>query len=1042
MNTIEIISASAGSGKTYTLATLLETAVASGKVRPEAVLATTFTNKAAAELQERVRVRLLEAGRVPEAQRLTAARIGTVNSICGRLVSDFAFDLGLSPQLQVLDEESAGSALRKSLASVLTMEEEYELASLSERMVDFDWQKAVRRIVDLAQSNGIAAKKLADCAHQSKISFLELLGKPMNNAEVLNSALKSALEGFVKAVRAGEDTTQATKKALDLAENALHRLGSGFDLAWKEWVGLAKLAPGATSRDAAGAVCSAAAMQDQHPKLHQDVSRAIELVFSVAAQAIDAYQAYKRELGAIDFVDQEGLALYLLGLKSVQDQLKEELDLVLVDEFQDTSPIQLAIFLRLANLAPRSVWVGDQKQAIFGFRGTDPALMDAALEAVLGTGDPETLPKSYRSRPELVAFTSDLFAPAFDLQGIPAKRVRLEAAMLSEPEGLGPILECWSLQTRNKPDDVAALAAAVKACLKDKTVQVRDTRTNEVRPVRPGDIAILCRANDTCIAVAGQLASLGIKAVLPRNGLMGTLEARAVLAGLRRWVDPSDALAVAELARLIAFPDKPNEWLHALMDKPGKEAFAEMPEIQALDRTRQSQPKLGALSVFDVVVDSIGASQMCLRWGDATGRLANLEALRGHAVVYAQSAADQGAGCTPAGLVAYLLEMVVNEADSQGVQADSQAVVISTWHSAKGLEWPITVLFELTPHNSETAALGVSAVNDRKKIDLNDPLAERWVRYWLNPYDARQNKMPFHDRLHEHQATQMAMERAEREELRLLYVGWTRARDRVVLAGRSGQLTKGTLQFLKGSKGALVDEPSGNELSWAGRTIRAICREVAPIGSVEAKPEAAAGYCAAGAKDFSPAFVQPSSSEYAGEVAAAFERIHPRIPLTGDPDWSCLGNAFHAFFCADRPGLTPQQRLELANEITGRWGVRSAVSPEQLPEASNSLRAWIEGKWPKAIWHRECPIQHRLPSGSVVRGNADLVLEISEGFVVIDHKSFPGTTEEALKKAAGFAGQIHGYCGAIMAATKRPIIASYIHLPVLGLMVPISREGS
>src|SRR5688500_1640308 len=118
MTDINIVSASAGSGKTYRLTEILEAAVVDQSVRAHAVLATTFTNKAAAELQERVRVRLLAAGRTVDAQHLSAARIGTVNSVCGRLVSDFAFDLGLSPELRVLDEEPAELALHRSIAAV------------------------------------------------------------------------------------------------------------------------------------------------------------------------------------------------------------------------------------------------------------------------------------------------------------------------------------------------------------------------------------------------------------------------------------------------------------------------------------------------------------------------------------------------------------------------------------------------------------------------------------------------------------------------------------------------------------------------------------------------------------------------------------------------------------------------------------------------------------------------------------------------------------------------------------------------------------
>jgi len=77
LNPIQIISASAGSGKTYRLSEELKQALSSGQVRPEAVLATTFTRKAAAELQERARQHLLKSGRVAEAQQMGAAMIGT-----------------------------------------------------------------------------------------------------------------------------------------------------------------------------------------------------------------------------------------------------------------------------------------------------------------------------------------------------------------------------------------------------------------------------------------------------------------------------------------------------------------------------------------------------------------------------------------------------------------------------------------------------------------------------------------------------------------------------------------------------------------------------------------------------------------------------------------------------------------------------------------------------------------------------------------------------------------------------------------------------
>ena len=146
---------------------------------------------------------------------------------------------------------------------------------------------------------------------------------------------------------------------------------------WDMWAKLASLDVGIRSRDAIEPVIKAAGSHDKNPKLRKDVVAAIDLVFRLAAQSLEAYQVHKLAHGMLDFADQEVHMLELLMREDIRQRLAGELDLVMVDEFQDTSPIQLAIFLQLAAIAGRSVWVGDQKQAIFGFRGTDPSLTDA-----------------------------------------------------------------------------------------------------------------------------------------------------------------------------------------------------------------------------------------------------------------------------------------------------------------------------------------------------------------------------------------------------------------------------------------------------------------------------------------------------------------------------------------------------------------------------------------------------------------------------------------------------------------------------------------
>ena len=175
MKPVQVISASAGSGKTSRLARQLATEIGEGRVRPEAVVAVTFTVKAAAELARRVREELLHHGKVDEARRLGAARIGTVHSVCGRLLSDFAFDLGLSPDLTVLDQDSAAADLKRSLSAVVTREDEETLSELQSLFPDLDLEEAARKIQEAARSNGIDAATLDAFGETSAAELTALL---------------------------------------------------------------------------------------------------------------------------------------------------------------------------------------------------------------------------------------------------------------------------------------------------------------------------------------------------------------------------------------------------------------------------------------------------------------------------------------------------------------------------------------------------------------------------------------------------------------------------------------------------------------------------------------------------------------------------------------------------------------------------------------------------------------------------------------------------------------------------------------------------
>ena len=110
---VGIVTASAGTGKTYDLTSRIEAEIGAGRA-PERVLARTFTVKAAEELRERARERLISKGDAENAVRLLGARIGTINGVCGGLVKEFAFGLGLSPIVDIVDENAAKATFRKA----------------------------------------------------------------------------------------------------------------------------------------------------------------------------------------------------------------------------------------------------------------------------------------------------------------------------------------------------------------------------------------------------------------------------------------------------------------------------------------------------------------------------------------------------------------------------------------------------------------------------------------------------------------------------------------------------------------------------------------------------------------------------------------------------------------------------------------------------------------------------------------------------------------------------------------------------------------
>lgn len=703
----------------------------------------------------------------------------------------------------------------------------------------------------------------------------------------------------------------------------------------------------------------------------------------------------------------------------------------MVDEFQDTSPLQLAVFLELAALARESIWVGDPKQAIYGFRGTDPALMDAAIESLSSgvldadlvstatdaLGAVETLSVSRRSRPPLVEVTNAIFAPAFARHGIPEAHTRITTAV-TEASELGAPLGRWCLDAGNARASAAAVAAGVRDLLaSDSRVRGRDG----TRPLEVGDIAILCRTNQQCSQVAAALAELGIPAVLPRAGLLATLEGRLLHAAMALWIDPRDGLAAAEIVRLVRDGDA---FVADALASPRGAAFLEDPIVAAILAARSDALPIDAT---EAAIAASGLRARCAGWGDATQRLANLDAFRAHAADYSA----QAHAPTIVGFVRYLEELAVGDGwraspnDAQAVAGAGTAVSVSTWHAAKGLEWPVAVLFGLESMRTPSS-FGVHVQSESEGFDVRAPLAGRWIRSWPNPYVTTNQLGAVRTAIEGTAAHRDLVAKAQREALRVLYVGWTRARDRLVFAARDGQLLEGIIGLVTPP---VITEPTGSRVEWGGCEVAIEVVQLAPLAIP--RPVPTPGWTSPERPLVlrSPARALPSLAEPVACRAGEIVRLGDRISLHGRPDMTRIGDAVHAFLAADRT----LERAGLATSVLADHGVEGQLAASELVAIADRLWAWTDARYPSFVRHREWPIHHRSSAGTIVAGSIDLLLAGDDGVVVIDHKTFPGTSDAAIARAIGYSGQLAAYA----AALDRHVVATWIHFPVRGELVEV-----
>ena len=377
-------------------------------------------------------------------------------------------------------------------------------------------------------------------------------------------------------------------------------------------------------------------------------------------------------------------------------------------------------------------------------------------------------------------------------------------------EGERPPLSVWHVAGRKKAARAGALAAGVRRMLLqpgDWPIVPKDSSSS--RPVRGGDVAVLCRTGDTCREVAYALEAAGVEVALGREGLLESAECTLALACLSWLADPSDTLALAEIAHLSeegAAGDQPQWFATVLGGRDGLDHLRTAAIPTALQELRPALLSMTPSEALDAVIAAAGIVGRTASWGGTSRRLTYLDALRVLARDYEEDRRQSRKPATAGGLVDWLKESDAEKPASDG----GQAVVISTYHGAKGLEWPVTILFELDTVGRSRLFDQVVAEGAPGGVDLDDPLAGRWLRLWPWPYGAQAKDVGLDIRAGQSDVGQTATRQAAAEDVRLLYVAMTRARDYLVLAVdqlKSGSRSAALEALVHGNGASLVKLP-------------------------------------------------------------------------------------------------------------------------------------------------------------------------------------------------------------------------------------------
>lgn len=834
-----LVSAAAGSGKTRVLTERLMRWITEGDA-PRSIdnfLIITFSTAAAAELRSRISEELsARAAADPGSKRLRResalerrAQIGTIHSFCSALLREYAGRAGIAPDFAIADEDRARELRRLSLETVLEAayaEAEPGFIQLADTVgAGTDDRRLESLVLELHGKLQSHARPGDWAARQSELfeTGAEDAADTPWGRELLESAadellwwagefdeLVRSLAGFEKMGKAYVPSFSETASSL---RGAAKRAAEGWD-ALREALPIAfprlgtlrgggedpELAERAKARREA---CKKAAKRlekgftlpsEQLLRDMRATAPAMRALLKLVGDFDAEYTRRKRRRSLLDFADLEHLAARLLtepdgSPTETAREVSRRYAEVMVDEYQDVSLVQDMIIRAVSDSGRRLFMVGDVKQSIYRFRLADPTIFLKKYESYADAPQPEGVPRrvflreSFRSRGEVVDAVNAVFGCLMS-KGLGEmeydERARLRAGL--EYPGVVPVPELVAVplpgadEDEERPDKIeveAAYAARMMRRLVETGAKISEG--GALRPLGYGDIAVLLRSVNVSGPVWRRvLAREGVPVEAGQSGGFFEAPEVAVIISLLAIIDnPRQDVALISVLRSELFGFTNDELTEIrLMSGEGDFYAALSARAQVSEKARAFLDTLARLRDFArdselatliwEIYESLGCMALCSAMRDGEGRRARLLRL------FELARSFETTGWR--GLRRFLDWLrSMRERGEEPAFPDEDgggAVRIMSIHRSKGLEFPVVFIGDTARQFNRSDLRGSVLVHPELGLGPKFTDAARGIEY---PTLARR----------------AVANRLEREllseELRLLYVAMTRARERLFI---------------------------------------------------------------------------------------------------------------------------------------------------------------------------------------------------------------------------------------------------------------------